>query len=101
MTLKARIRLEIEIEIELEFNQLEKEKSISSLVKFALIDQNLIQSQFQSIVWYRLNSKYRNALVASCKTRIRLKIKIEIELEFDQSKQSSLNLKLIFFLLIG
>jgi len=29
----------------LEFNQLEERKPISSLVNFALIDQNLIQSQ--------------------------------------------------------
>jgi len=36
-----------------------------------------------------------------CKARIRLEIRIEIGLDFDQSKQSSLNLRLIFFLLIG
>jgi len=35
------------------------------------------------------------------KARIRLEIKIEIRLDFDQSKQSSLNLRLVFFLLIG
>jgi len=35
------------------------------------------------------------------KARIRLEIEIEIGLDFDQSKQSSLNLKLVFFLLIG
>jgi len=46
----ARIRLEIKIEIGLEFNQLEERKRISNLVNFALIDQNLIQSQFQSVV---------------------------------------------------
>jgi len=40
---KARIRLEIEIE--LEFNQLEERKPISSLVNFATIDRNQIQSQ--------------------------------------------------------
>jgi len=39
---KARIRLEIEIEIRLEFNQSEGKKPISSLVNFALIDQNPI-----------------------------------------------------------
>jgi len=33
----------------LEFNQLEERKSILSLVNFALIDQNLIQSQSQSV----------------------------------------------------
>jgi len=33
--------------------------------------------------------------------RIRLEIGIEIGLNFDQSKQSSLNLRLDFFLLIG
>jgi len=37
--IKAHIRLEIEIEIGLEFNQSEERKPISSLVKFALIDQ--------------------------------------------------------------
>jgi len=47
---KARIRLEIEIEIGLEFNQSEGRKPISSLVNFALIDQNPIQSQSQSLV---------------------------------------------------
>jgi len=36
-----------------------------------------------------------------CKARIRLEIGIEIELDFDQLKQSSLNLRLVFFLLIG
>jgi len=51
---KGRIRLEIEIEIGLEFNQSEERKSISSLVNFALIDQNLIQFQSQSLVWYGL-----------------------------------------------
>jgi len=40
---KARIRLEIEIG--LEFNQSEGRKPILSLVNFALIDQNPIQSQ--------------------------------------------------------
>jgi len=45
---EARIRLEIEIE--LEFNQLEERKPISRLVNFTLIDQNLIQSQSQSVV---------------------------------------------------
>jgi len=39
---KARIRLEIETEIGLEFNQSEERKPISSLVNFALIDQNPI-----------------------------------------------------------
>jgi len=42
---KARIRLEIEIEIGLKFNQSEGRKPISSLVNFALIGQNPIQSQ--------------------------------------------------------
>jgi len=41
----VRIRLENEIKIGLEFNQSEEEKSISSLVNFALIGQNRIQSQ--------------------------------------------------------
>jgi len=35
------------------------------------------------------------------KARIRIEIEMEIGLDFDQSKQSSLNLRLIFFLLIG
>jgi len=39
---KARTRLKIEIEIGLEFNQSEERKPISSLVNFALIDQNPI-----------------------------------------------------------
>jgi len=34
----------------LEFNQSEERKPISSLVNFALIDQNSIQSQSQSLV---------------------------------------------------
>jgi len=34
----------------MEFNQSEERKSISSLVNFALIDQNSIQSQSQSLV---------------------------------------------------
>jgi len=42
---KARIRLEIEIEIKLEFNQSEERKLVSSLVNFALICKNPIQSQ--------------------------------------------------------
>jgi len=42
---KAHIRLEIGIEIRLEFNQSEGRKPISSLVNFALIGQNPIQSQ--------------------------------------------------------
>jgi len=42
---RVRMALEIKIEIGLEFNQLEERKLISSLVRFALIDQNLIQSQ--------------------------------------------------------
>jgi len=50
LRLKARIRLEIEIEIGLKFNQLEERKLISSLVNFALIGQNPIQSQSQSVV---------------------------------------------------
>jgi len=33
------------------------------------------------------------------KAHIRLEIKIEIELDFDQSKRSSLNLRLVFFLI--
>jgi len=47
---KARIRLEMEIEIGLKFNQSEERKLISDLVNFALIDQNPIQSQSQSLV---------------------------------------------------
>jgi len=43
----------IEIKIRLEFNQSEKRKLISSLVNFALIGQNPIQSQFQSVVWWQ------------------------------------------------
>jgi len=43
---KARIRLEIGIEIGLDFDQSEGRKPISSLVYFALIGQNPIQSQF-------------------------------------------------------
>jgi len=43
---KTRIRLEIEIEIGLEFNQSEERKPISSLMNFALIGQNPVQSQF-------------------------------------------------------
>jgi len=35
------------------------------------------------------------------KAHIRLEIEIDVGLKFDQSKQNSLNLKLIFFLLIG
>jgi len=35
------------------------------------------------------------------KARIRLEIGIEIGLDFDQSKQSLLNLRLVFFPLIG
>jgi len=38
---------------------------------------------------------------AHCEAHIRLEIGIEIGLDFDQSKQSSLNLRLDFFLLIG
>jgi len=53
---KDRIRLKIEIEIGLEFNQLEKRKPISNLVSFALIGQNSIQSQSQSLVWYGLKN---------------------------------------------
>jgi len=41
------------------------------------------------------------APLGAVKARIRLEIEIEIGLDFDQSKQSSLNLKLVFFLLIG
>jgi len=40
----------IEIKIRLEFNQSEQRKLISSLVNFALIGQNPIQSQSQSLV---------------------------------------------------
>jgi len=53
MCAKAYIRLEIEIE--LVFNQSEERKPISSLVNFALIGQNPIQSQYQSLVWSGLN----------------------------------------------
>jgi len=42
---KTRIRLEIEIKIGLEFNQSEERKLILSLMDFALIGQNPIQSQ--------------------------------------------------------
>jgi len=35
------------------------------------------------------------------KARIRLQIEIEFRLNFDQSKQNSLNLRLVFFLPIG
>jgi len=38
--------------------------------------------------------------IRSAKARIRLEIEIEIGLEFDQSKQSSLNVRTVFFLLI-
>jgi len=41
------------------------------------------------------------AIGMCAKARIRLEIGIEIGLDFDQSKQSSLNLRLVFFLLIG
>jgi len=44
----------IEIEIRLEFNQSEERKLISNLVNFALIGQNPIQFQSQSLVWYGL-----------------------------------------------
>jgi len=60
----ARIRLEIGIEIELEFNQSEERKSISSLVNFALIGQNPIQFQSQSLIRVlraRLNASPRRA----------------------------------------
>jgi len=50
MGFKAHIRLEIEIEIGLKFNQSEERKPISSLVNSALIGQNPIQSQSQSLV---------------------------------------------------
>jgi len=48
--IKARIRLKIEIEIGLKFNQSKERKPITSLVNFALIGQNLIQSQSQYLV---------------------------------------------------
>jgi len=38
------------------FNQSEEKKPISSLVNFALIGQNSIQSQSQSLVWYGLKA---------------------------------------------
>jgi len=38
----------------LKFNQSKERKPISSLVNFALIGQNPIQSQSQSLVWYGL-----------------------------------------------
>jgi len=44
----------IEIKIGLEFNQSKERKLITSLVNYALIGQNSIQSQFQSLVWYGL-----------------------------------------------
>jgi len=40
-------------------------------------------------------------LADRAKARIRLEIGIEIRLDFDQSKQNSLNSRLVFFLLIG
>jgi len=40
----------------LEFNQSEGRKPISCLVNFALIGQNPIQSQSESLVWYGLNA---------------------------------------------
>jgi len=40
-------------------------------------------------------------IIHSAKVRIRLEIEIEIGLDFDQLKQSLLNLRLVFFLLIG
>jgi len=43
----------------LEFNQSEERKPISSLVNFALIGQNLIQIQSQSVVWYGLKKENR------------------------------------------
>jgi len=42
---KAWIRLQVEIEIELVFNQSEERKPTLSLVNFAFIGQNPIQSQ--------------------------------------------------------
>jgi len=47
---KARIGLKIEIVIGLKFNQSKERKPISSLVSFASIGQNPIQSQSQSLV---------------------------------------------------
>jgi len=43
----------------------------------------------------------RGLILTESKACIRLEIEIEIGLDFDQSKQSSLNLKLVFFFLIG
>jgi len=54
------------IEIRLEFNQSEERKLILSLVNFALIGQNPIQSQYQS----RVNS---------FKARIKLEIGVNNE----------------------
>jgi len=47
---KACIRLNIEVKFGLKFNQSKEKKPISSLVNFALIGQNPIQSQSQSLV---------------------------------------------------
>jgi len=48
----------------LELNQSEERKPISSLVSFAPIGQNLIESQCQSAVWYGLRDdlKYKDGL---------------------------------------
>jgi len=42
--------IKLKIEIGLKFNQSKERKPISSLVNFALIGQNPIQSQSQSII---------------------------------------------------
>jgi len=44
---------------------------------------------------------FREQLWDVTNIRIRLEIEIEIKLNFDQLKQSSLILRLVFFLLIG
>jgi len=49
-----------------------------------------------------INAFYSDGIIVyMCDTHIRLEIEIEIGLNFDQSKQSSLNLRLVFFLPIG
>jgi len=63
-----------------------------SYVDFSELYRNCWQQKYGFLVIDK-----ESALI---KARIRLEIKIEIELDFDQSKQSSLNLRLVFFLLI-
>jgi len=70
----------LKIKIGLEFNQSEERKPISSLVNFALIGQNLIQSQSQSLVWYRLKS------VSDQRLRLRLDWNLTNQKEKTQSQ---------------